>query len=468
LDLTLDDTALANSVARLAMTLADEQQPTQAHLQGSIIKIDDREVYQVAMPVRAVTSDTIQAALVQSGIVRSGQLGSCFAPLVAGAAAPQVDARGELNVWMQEDAASPAYAYLANLAGAFMAANPGVEINLIPKDAQTVRETFPDEGEEVDLLWTTNEEIQVFAASDLLRALNFLTPNLYAEPAIAGGTRDGSIYGAPVHTGNNLVLYYNKKLLREPPRDTDALIRLGATLTKEPIGQYALVYDTTNPFWLMPWLGAFNSSVVDADGQTPTLNTRAMTETLTLLKTFKDKKVVSPDADNIIADAIFSEGRAAMIINGDEALPAYAARFGSDLGVTRLPQVAKNELPRPYTGGVYFALPAGVSGDKLEIAQAFIRFVTSKPIQLDMAKKFRRLPALNDALRDPTLVNDAILKGLNDQMQLGIAPPDSTILTCIWEAIHPNQLGVLNASTPPADAARAMQSSAEACINNLP
>ncbi len=467
LDLTLDDAELARAAARLAVAFAQDKTAADANVQNTTIRVDDRDVFQVAIPVRTVTSDTIQAALVQTGIVSSNQLGACFAPLVAGASAPQVAARGTLNIWIQEDAASPMYAYVANLAGAFMAANRGVEIKLIPKDAQTVRETFADAREGVDVLWTTNEELQQFAASDLLRALDFVTPTLYAEPAIAGATRDGFLYGMPIATGNNLLLYYNKKLLREPPRDTDALIRLGATLTKEPLGQYALVYDTTNPFWLMPWLGAYKGGVVGADGQTPTLNTRAMTETLTLLKTFKEKKVVSPDADSIIADAIFSEGRAAMIINGDEALGAYAAKFGNDLGVTRLPQVSKNELPRPFTGGIYFAVPAGVSENKLDMARGFMQFVTSKPIQMDMAKKFRRLPAVNDALKDAAITNDAILKGLTEQMLLGIAPPDSNILTCIWEAIHPNQLGVLNANTPVNDAARAMQNSAEACINKL-
>lgn len=468
LDLTLDDAQLARSAARLAVAFAEQRTPAEANFPNNTIRIDDRDVFQVAIPVRTVTSDTIQAALVQTGIATSRQLGSCFAPLPAGASAPQTTARGTLAIWMQEDAASPVYAYLANLAGAFMAANPAVEIQLMPKDGKTVRDTFADASDGVDLLWTTNEEIQQFAAGDLLRAADFITPTLYVGPAVAAATREGSVYGVPVSTGNNLVLYYNKKLLKEPPKDTDALIKLGATLTKEPLGQYALVYDTTNPFWLMPWLGAFKSSLVAGDGKTPTLDTRAMTETLTLLKTFKDKKVVSPDADSLTADAIFSEGRAAMIINGDEALSAYVAKFGSDLGVTRLPEVTKNDSPRPYTGGLYFAVPAGTTSSKLEIAQSFIRFVTSKPIQLDMAKRFRRLPAVNDALQDATITNDVILKGLRDQMLLGIAPPDSSILTCIWEAIRPNQLGVLNANMPVNDAARAMQSSADACVQKLP
>ncbi|MBI4674778.1 MAG: extracellular solute-binding protein [Chloroflexi bacterium] len=468
LDLTRDDDALARSAVKLALALANDQTPAAAGFPNNTIRLDDRDVFQVAIPVQPLTLDSMQATLVQRGIVSARQLGSCFPPLPTGATAPQTDARGALTVWVQEDASGPVYAYLANLAAAFMAANPGVEIQLVPQEAKTVRETFADASDSVDLLWTTNEELQQFAARDLLRAADFITVTQFVEPALAGGTRDGTLYGVPVSTGNNLVLYYNKKLLKEPPKDTDALIRLGATLTKEASGQYTLAYDTTNPFWLLPWLGGYKGAALASDGRTPTLNTRAMTETLTLLKTFKDKKVALPDADLGIADAIFTDGRAAMIINGDEALNTYQTRFGSDLGVTRLPPVSKQDNPRPYTGGIYFAVPVGTGDSRLEVAKAFIQFVTSKAIQMDMAKKFRRLPALQAALQDTTITNDPILKGMSDQMLLGIAPPDSAILTCLWEAVRPNQIAVLNGTAQPDAAAQAMQASAEACIRKLP
>ncbi|HZQ11151.1 MAG TPA: extracellular solute-binding protein, partial [Anaerolineae bacterium] len=105
---------------------------------------------------------------------------------------------------------------------------------------------------------------------------------------------------------------------------------------------------------------------------------------------------------------------------------------------------------------------------RLQIAQAFIQFVTSKPIQLDMAKKFRRLPALKDALNDSQITNDPIMKGWSDQMLLGIAPPDANVLTCLWEAIKPNEAAVLNGTAPGDVAARAMQARAVACIDALP
>ncbi len=467
LDLTRDDGALAETAARLALALADGHKPNQAGFNATTIHVDDRQVFQVAIPVQPISLDSIQATLVQGGVVSARVLGACYPPLAAGAAVPQVNASDDLTVWVQEDAASPVYAYLANLAAAFMAANPGVEIKLLPKDAQTVRNTFADASDGVDLLWTTNEEIQQFAASDLLRAADFITATQFVSPALAGGTRDGALYGVPVETGNNLVMYYNKKLLKEPPKDTDALTRLGATLTKETLGQYTLAYDTTNPFWLLPWLGGFKSGPLAEDGRTPTLDTRAMTETLTLLKTWQDKKVSLPDADLPIADAVFMDGRAAMIINGDEALPTYLAKFGSDLGVTRLPQVSKQDNPRPYTGGIYLALPAGAQGDKLTLAQAFSAFLTSKPIQVDMAKKFSRLPALQAAIQDAAITGDPILKGMSDQMLLGIAPPDSLVLTCVWEAIRPNQIAALKGALEIAAAAQAMQTSAENCIAKL-
>lgn len=468
LDLTRDDGELAKAAVRLALALADGHKPNQAGLASTSIRVDDRDVFQVAIPVQPISLDSIQATLVQGGVVRARELGECYPPLVTGAAVPQVNAYGDFTVWVQEDAASPVYAYLSNLAAAFMAANPGVEIKLLPKDAQTVRNTFADASDGVDLLWTTNEELQQFAASDLLRAVDFITATQFVSPAIAGGTRGGELYGVPVATGNNLVLYYNKKLLKEPPRESDTLTRLGATLTKETLGQYTLAYDTTDPFWLLPWLGAYKSGPLADDGRTPTLNTRAMTETLKLLKTWQDKKVSLPDADLPIADAVFTDGRAAMIINGDEALPAYLARFGNDLGVTRLPQISKQDNPRPYTGGIYFALPAGVQGEKLTVAEAFINFITSKPIQVDMAKKFRRLPALQAAVQDAAITNDALLKGLSDQMLQGIAPPDSLVLTCVWEAIRPNQIAVLKGALELDAAAQAMQTSAENCIRRLP
>ena len=50
------------------------------------------------------------------------------------------------------------------------------------------------------------------------------------------------------------------------------------------------MYNQTEPFWLVPWLGGFKGAVFAKDGVTPTLNTPQMVATLKFLKSLKDKK----------------------------------------------------------------------------------------------------------------------------------------------------------------------------------
>lgn len=485
-DVARDDTALATAAAKLAILLAETGSMEEVSLPHDTLKVEDRQVLRVGIPVKPLTLDTIQAQLFQSGLLDGHDFPNCYPPLAQGANVPTVGVRGTLNVWVQESADSPLFNYLANLAAHLAAANPGIEIQLTAHTAESLRDRFgrvitdtrgvrdstsPTDvhdsvsTEPPDLILTTNEQIQLLAARDLLQPVTFVTPTLFVESANAAATRRGVQYGLPVFSGDNLMLYYNKKLIKEPPTNTDALVRLAPSYTKEAIGQWMLVFDQTDPFWLFPWIGGFKGSLINNGA--PTLNTRAMTETLTLLKTFKDKKVIPPEGDRNTAAALFQEGKATMIIMGDEALDTYLAKWGSDLGIARIPQVSKNEFPRPYTGGVYFAFPRTTDGNRLAIAQAFAQFVTSKPIQLDMARKLHRLPALREALNDSVITNDPLLKGMADQMLLGIAPPDSAALGCIYDAVRPQLQAVMTDQSKPDAAAQAMQASAEACFAKL-
>lgn len=476
LDVVEDDAALPVAAAKLAVALSNDVTIADTQLAKSIVKIADRQIPLVGIPVKAITLDTIQAQLVQSGDPAGSTLGACFPALPAGAVVPTTTASGNLLIWTQEDPTGTVYPYLANLAAQFAAANIAVDVKIESYDADTLRKKFQEvagTADAPDLVWTTSDAIESFGKANLIQATDFYTPaigsGVFVDSAAAAATRDGRVYGIPVSNGNNLVLYYNKKLIKDPPANTDALIRLAPTLTKANGAQWTMMYDQSNPLYLIPWLGGFKGSVLAESGLTATLNTSAMTDTLKLMKDLQDKKVVSPDADGITADAFFKESKAAMIINSDSAVGDYVAKLGTDLGVARIPTVSKtNESPHPYTGASVLLFPAAVNGEKLQLAQAFAQFLSSKPIQLDMARRFRRMPALKEALNDATITADPILKGLSDQMQLGIAQPNSPPMSCVWDAIKPNMQAALTGKSTPVDAAKAMQSSADECIAKIP
>ncbi len=73
-----------------------------------------------------------------------------------------------------------------------------------------------------------------------------------------------------------------------------------------------------------------------------------------------------------------------------------------------------------------------------------------------------RLPALEEALTNPLVTNDPIIKGSSDQMVVGKPMPTVPEMRAAWDAIRPNQEAVMAGKAKPEDAAKAMQ---EACEN---
>jgi arabinogalactan oligomer / maltooligosaccharide transport system substrate-binding protein len=462
---------VAIAAAQLAVALANGQSVADTKMASATIAVADRQVPLVNISVREVTSNTVQAGLIQTGFYTAEQIGKCFPPLPEGATVPQVPAQGTLLVWTQED--EDVYAYIANLAAQFADANPGAQIKLVNYDAGTLRTKFQAAAPTdalPDMLWTTNDQATTFARAgliqptdDLIDATQFLTTT---DDAVMV---NGKQFGVPISIDSFLTLYYNTKLLRSAPADTDALVRLAATLTKSDGSQWTLVYNQTDPLWLIPWLGAFKGQVFAGDGKTPTLNTPAMVDTLTFMKLLKDKKALPPESDSAAADNLFKQGKAAMTISDDGALGDYSAALGSNLGIVRLPKLTKTGEPaHPYASGKFLLFSKDLSGDKLTLARAFAQFVTSRAIEVDMARAFKRLPASKDALSDSLIANDPVLKPLADQALASTALPTNLEMSCVWDSLRLNMQDALSGKATPADTAKAMQDGAEACIAKLP
>ncbi len=359
-----------------------------------------------------------------------------------------------------------------SLVAEYMKANPEVSIELVKKiDVEVLREDFLTAslaGSPPDLLWTVNDHAGPFVAADVIEPVdNLFDLSIFVDSALEAVKLEGKYWGIPISNGNHLMLLYNKKLISKVPEDTDELFAIGKKLTQG--GNYALVWNQTEPFWLVPWLGGFKGKVFAEDGITPTLNTPEMIATLKFIHDMKfDAKIIPPECDYDAADTLFKEGKAAMIINGDWSLGGYTGVLGEDLGVARIPKVvATGEWPKPYTSGVYFMLAKGLSGDKLKAAQDFIGFVASKEKQIEMVKLLNRLPALKEALKDPLVTENPILKGSSDQMVVGTPMPTVLEMRCNWDSMKPEMLAVLTDTKSPEDAAKAMQTSVEACIKAL-
>jgi arabinogalactan oligomer/maltooligosaccharide transport system substrate-binding protein len=374
-------------------------------------------------------------------------------------------------LWTKEGEADNALQFVLSLADAYMALQPNVTIEVVhPANVEELRENFLTAGlagSLPDLLWTVNDHAGPFTDAELIQPVDDLFDlSLYVGSALAAVQLGGQTWGVPISNGNHLMLIYNKDLVETPPANTDELVAMAQELTTGD--QYGLVYNQTEPFWLVPWLGGFGGQVFADDGVTPTLNTPEMVATLQFLYDIKyTTPIVPAESDYNGADTLFKEGKAAMIINGDWSLGAYK-EAGLNFGVARIPMVsATGEWPHPYTSGVYFMIPQGVEGAKLEAVKDFINFVNSPPNQALQIAKLRRLPGLKSALEDQLITTDEILKGSADQMVVGSPMPTVSQMRCNWDSMKPEMQAVLADSKTSEDAAAAMQEAADTCIAKL-
>jgi arabinogalactan oligomer/maltooligosaccharide transport system substrate-binding protein len=356
----------------------------------------------------------------------------------------------------------------------FQSKNPGITVEVVNYDVEKLRENFQTSmlaNQGPDLLWTVNDHAGPFTAAGLIQPVDGLGWDLkqFMPGALEAVQLDGKTWGIPLSYGNNLMLLYNKKMLPNPPKDTDELIKMAKEQAKD--GNPGFAYNLNEPFWLVPWLGGFDGKVFDETGTKPTLNTDAMKSTLQLVQDFKFKdEIVPKECDYGCADTLFKDGKVAMIINGDWSLGDYTTVTATktiDLGTAPIPQITGAGWPKPYTSGVYIMFPVSLKGDKLDAAKKLVNYFISDDVQLSWVKSDKRLPSISKLYSDKLITDDPILKGSAADLANGTGMPPQAAMRCVWDAMRPNQEAVMANKMTPADAAAAMQTAADKCVAEL-
>lgn len=375
-----------------------------------------------------------------------------------------------IQFWTQEGESDGGFQFVKKLADGFMAQNANIKIELVTKGTEELREDYQTSslaGNAPDLLWTVSDHAGPFTKAGLIQPIDDLFDlSVFVDSAVAGAKLDGKTWGVPVANGNHLMLMYNKSLIAEAPKTTDELIAKGKELSKD--GQYGIVWNQMEPFWMVPWLGGFGGKVFAEDGKTPTLNTPEMIETLKFMMLLKSENIFPKESDYAGADTLFKEGKAAMLVNGDWSLGDYKKALGDKFATAAMPMVsATQKYPAPFTSGKYFMISAGVADAKLESVMAFVDYATNLENQVDMIKTLSRLPARKEALENEVVKSDPILSGSAAQMVNGTPMPIVLEMRCNWDAMKPELNAVMAGQKTPEDAAVAMQQAADSCIKTL-
>lgn len=389
--------------------------------------------------------------------------------------APSEFPTGDFNIllWTKEGEADGSFQYVKSVTDAYTALHPNVVFEVVNKDVEALREDFQTAslaGDSPEILWTVADHVGPFTAADLILPLDDMVDKASYVPAAADiVTADGTLWGAPVSFGNQLMLFWDKTQLGDtPPADSDAWVAAAKELTGD--GKYGIVFNQTESFWLVPFLGGFGGSVFAEDGVTPTLNTDAMKNALQFMYDLKyTDKVMPAEADYNVADGLFKDGNAASIINGDWTLGAYAEALGDKLGVGPLPKLTGYDYPKPYIAGTFLmaAKAVGDDADLKFIVSDFMKFASNEENQIKMVETLKRLPGNAAAIEAPIVTSDPLLAGAAEAAQKGVPQPTNLEMRCVFDSMTAGVRDMFTGNGDIAGIAATMQSSAETCISQL-
>ncbi|MBI5710752.1 MAG: extracellular solute-binding protein [Candidatus Eisenbacteria bacterium] len=363
-------------------------------------------------------------------------------------------------IWEQMDPEERAR-FEANLE-VFKQSHPGVTIQHTPYETEQLRtqfQTAATAGGGPDLIFGPSDQVGPLSILNTIVPLDQTLEQGFFDRFVPGSldTLNGHLYAAPDQVGNHLVLCFDRRLVPRAPATTAEFIATAKRLTRP--GRYGFAMNTTEPYWLVPFLGGFGGWVMDAQAR-PTLDTPAMVQALAFLKSLRDQHKVMPrESDYMTAETMFKEGKAAMIVNGPWSWSGYR-KAGVDLGVAPIFRLPNGQWARPMVASKGYSINVNVPKDRLPLVVELLSFLTSPAAELRSVRDLSILPSSRDAYRDSTLLGDPTLAASRQAIEKGGRMPVVPEMRVIWDVMRPEMQSVMNGVKTPAQAAKDMQRAA--------
>jgi maltose-binding protein MalE len=391
---------------------------------------------------------------------------SLLALLSALSCAPKKSTKTKIVIWEQMDP-EERKRFEANLA-AYQAQDSTVEIQHLPYETEQLRTQFQTAaaaGGGPHLVFGPSDQVGPLSLLKLIRPLETTLPAGFFDRFIPASldTLDGHLYAAPDQIGNHLVLCYNRKLVPKPPETAEEFLRIAKSttrLTGDPSKtRYGFVMNLTEPYWLVPFFTGYGGWVMDANHQ-PTLDQPAMVQALAFLRSLKDEHKVMPrESDYQVAETLFKEGKAAMLVNGPWSWAGYRAA-GIDLGVAPIFKMPGGNWAHPMIASKGYSINVNVKDSELPAVIKLITFLTSPEAELRDARVLGILPSTRAAYVHPELDTDAILQASKRAIERGRRMPVVPEMRVLWDVMRPEMQNAMNGAKTPQRAAHDMQQAA--------
>lgn len=256
----------------------------------------------------------------------------------------------------------------------------------------------------------------------------------YKEESLGDKKAQTHLYGFPAVV-ETYALYYNKDLVKEAPATFDDLKAQAKKLTNVSQKKYGILFEGKNLYFTYPFLKNYGGYIFGGEPGNYDVNdigvaTKGAVEGMTYLQSFFKEGLLPKSVTADIVNGLFTQGKAAMVINGPWALPDYKKALGDKLATAPLPTM--NGEPAHSFSGVKSWMVSYYSKNKYWAAD-LAKFMTnddSSKTYFEKAGEMVPRPSVLDNLSDP------IYKGFTEQIKAAEPMPNISAMTQVWEPMN--------------------------------
>ncbi len=367
---------------------------------------------------------------------------------------------------------------LSGLVKDFENQNPEIKVQVTYRETEELRSAFQSSsmaGSGPELIYGPSDQVGPFAEMGLIRPLDSVLGEDYLAQfdQLAKVKYKKNVYMLGGSVGNFLMIIYNKKLLKSVPDNLNDFIKTAKNLTLDTnedgkIDQYGLVFNFTEPYFFIPWVDGYGEHFMK-NGSDPNLNSPSMEKAFKLMQNFRDReKIIPKECDYEMANSLFKEGKAAMIINGDWSWGDYK-NAGIEFGIAKFPLIDETgKRPAPLVGTTGYSLNSKIkSAQKLEASILLIKYLNSKMGQTRFTEKLLIYPSRLDIRKEKIITENIILKDAAEIMATGNPMPVVPEVRAVWDSLRSQYQSVLAGTTSPDEAATQAQLTSLKQISNM-
>ncbi len=242
-----------------------------------------------------------------------------------------------------------------------------------------------------------------------------------------------SLYGLPL-AFKSVVLFYNKKLVTEPPTTDTEFVAVAKAHTNAADKRYGLAYENTLTYFNAPFIHGFGGEVLDERGELGLRNPGTKAGIAFSHDLLHTHKVVPEDVNSNLITSLFNTGRTALVING----PWFRGEIAPEVewGVVTMPTVnATGKKMAPFLGSEAVLMSAK-SEHKEETFQVMRYLATGDAAKVRMevgGQPVAHKATWDVAKKDPVLqvfraqLADSVVMPNTPKMRLVWSPTDSAI-----------------------------------------